>query len=237
MGPLRQNPIQRTVRSVQCSYVCAVHCVQLLNTILHRTDLIIFPFALQTITTAPMMSIWGKGGMRSLAFSSVRAPRGLSLPGRRLTVLCPATFWTVYWHHALCNFSQEIRLSTSSLCTASNTNFLSKSCPRRLIWCWLLTNTAVPSAVTNFRCYKLIAKVSKLKNSGMDNFICHQYGERFAILNTENIKICVWITKLEATKNAICLFFFNICRKFEVLISQGSVATCLKWGEYCHPCL
>jgi len=28
-----------------------------LHTILHRTDLIIFPLTLQTITTAPMMSI------------------------------------------------------------------------------------------------------------------------------------------------------------------------------------
>ena len=47
MGPVRQNPIQRTVRSV---HVCAVHWVQvLLHTILHRTDLIIFPLALQTI--------------------------------------------------------------------------------------------------------------------------------------------------------------------------------------------
>ena len=59
MGPVRQNPIQRTVSSV---HVCAVHCVQLLHTMLHRTDLIIFPLALQTITIAPMMSIWGKGG-------------------------------------------------------------------------------------------------------------------------------------------------------------------------------
>jgi len=42
--------------------MCAVHCVELLHTILHRTDLIIIPLALQTITTAPMMSIWGKGG-------------------------------------------------------------------------------------------------------------------------------------------------------------------------------
>ena len=41
--------------------MCAVHCVQLLHTLLHRTDLIIFPLALQTITIAPMMSIWGKG--------------------------------------------------------------------------------------------------------------------------------------------------------------------------------
>ena len=26
----------------------------------------------------------------------------------------------------------------------------------------------------------------------------------------------------------------NICRKFEILISQGSVATCLRCGDYCH---
>ena len=51
---VRQNPIQRTVRSV---HVCALHCAQLLHTILHRTDLIIFPLTLQTITIAPMMSI------------------------------------------------------------------------------------------------------------------------------------------------------------------------------------
>jgi len=44
-----------------CSYVCAVYCVHLLHTILHRTDLIIFPLALQTIITALMMSICGKG--------------------------------------------------------------------------------------------------------------------------------------------------------------------------------
>jgi len=29
-------------------------------------------------------------------------------------------------------------------------------------------------------------------------------------------------------KNALCVFF-HICRKFEFLISQGSVATCLRW--------
>jgi len=57
MGPVRQNPIQRTVRSV---HVCASHCAQLYHTIVHRTDLIIFPLTLQTITVAPMMSIWGK---------------------------------------------------------------------------------------------------------------------------------------------------------------------------------
>ena len=44
-----------------CSYVCASHCAKSLHTILHRTDLIVFPLTLQTITTSPMMSIWGKG--------------------------------------------------------------------------------------------------------------------------------------------------------------------------------
>ena len=39
--------------------------------------------------------------------------------------------------------------------------FLSKSCPRRWIPCWLLTDTAVASVVTNFRCHKLVAKVIK----------------------------------------------------------------------------
>jgi len=61
MGPVRQNPIHRTVRSVHMCVHCALHCAQLLHTILHRTDLITFPLTLQTITTAPMMSIWGKG--------------------------------------------------------------------------------------------------------------------------------------------------------------------------------
>jgi len=52
MRPVKQNPFQKTV----------VHCAQLLCTILHRTDLIIFPLTLQTITIAPLMAIWGKGG-------------------------------------------------------------------------------------------------------------------------------------------------------------------------------
>ena len=34
----------------------------------------------------------------------------------------------------------------------------------------------------------------------MENFICNQYGEKLAILNTENVKICGWITKLQQQK-------------------------------------
>ena len=43
--------------------------------------------------------------------------------------------------------------------------------------------------------------------------------------------------KVRGDKNAICLHFLphmlNICRKFEFLIFQGKVATCLRWGGQC----
>ena len=52
MGPVRQNQIQRTVRSV---HVCV--CIALCTTVAHnigqnRTELIIFPLTLQTTTIA-----------------------------------------------------------------------------------------------------------------------------------------------------------------------------------------
>jgi len=78
-----------------------------------------------------------------------------------------------------------------------------------LIPCWLLTNTAVVSAVTNFRYHKLIVKVNKEKYSDMENFIWNQHGKRLTIWNTENIKICGEITK-RRVKNAICF----LCLQF-----------------------
>jgi len=64
-----------------CSYVCALHCAQLVHTILHRTDLIIFPLALQTITIAPMMSM-----REGENFGEVRL-RGLGVAGLKI---CPS---------------------------------------------------------------------------------------------------------------------------------------------------
>ena len=55
----------------------------------------------------------------------------------------------------------------------------------------------------------------------MENSIYNPYGERFAILNNKNVK-----TKL--LKMQFVCIFFHICRKFEFLISQGSVATFLR---------
>ena len=45
----------------------------------------------------------------------------------------------------------------------------------------------------------------------MENFIPNQYGEKLAILSTENIKIYASITKLKATKMQLVCIFFHIC--------------------------
>ena len=62
MGPVRQNPIQRTVSLFIC--VCVALCTIVAHNIAQNRPHS-FPLTLQTITTIPMMSIWGKGGQRS----------------------------------------------------------------------------------------------------------------------------------------------------------------------------
>ena len=134
-----------------------------------------------------------------------------------------------------CPAFQEICQSTCLLCTPLNTNFLLKSCAHRWVPCWLLTNTAVTSAVTNFRCPKLIAKINNQKNSDMANFICNLYGERHPIFKHRKCQN-LW-TKLKAIRMQCACIFFHIgwyLQKIEFLISQGIVATCLRWGERCH---
>ena len=142
--------------------------------------------------------------------------------------LSPATFLT-----ALFSVSQEICLSTSLLCTLSITNFLLKSCSRRWIPCWLLTNTAVTSAVTNFRCHKLTAKVNNRKYSDMKILFAISMGKGTPCFKHQKYQSCGRITKL--TQYA-CIFFHmgEYLQKFEFLISQGIVATCLRWNGRCH---
>ena len=58
--------------------------------------------------------------------------------------------------HSQCtNFNSSARVTVYAECIYV---FLSKSCPRRWMPCWLLTNTAVTSAVATFRCHRLIVK-------------------------------------------------------------------------------
>ena len=52
-----------------CSYVCAVHCVQLLHTILHRTDLIIFPLASRQSPLLRWCLFEGKGCQSEALFA------------------------------------------------------------------------------------------------------------------------------------------------------------------------
>jgi len=95
-------------------------------------------------------------------FSSVRALRGLPLPGRLWTVPVSRNFLNSLLTPCFVQlFSENSSINLFALYSFKYKLFLSKSCARRWIPCWLLTNTAVTSAVTNFRCHKLIAKVNK----------------------------------------------------------------------------
>ena len=65
----------------------------------------------------------------------------------------------------------------------------------------------------------------------MENFICNQMGENSHYKHRKYQNL--WINnKVRGDKNAICLhcvpYMLNIFRKFEFLISQGNIATCLR---------
>jgi len=94
-----------------------------------------------TIGRTKSVADCGNFWRRRLAFSSGRALCGLPWPP--VHCACVPQLFEQLINTTLCQVSQEIRQSTSSLCTLSNTNFESQSCPRRLISCWLLSNTAV----------------------------------------------------------------------------------------------
>ena len=79
--------------------------------------------------------------------------------------------------------------------------------------------------------------VNNQKNSDMKKFICNQYGENTPCLSTKNVNICGRITRLEAIRMQYLAFSSisaEYLQKFEFLISQGIVATCLRSGGRCH---
>ena len=67
MGPVRQNPIQRSVSLFIC--VCIALCTIVAHNIAQNRPDSFPPLTLQTITTAQMMSIWGKGDDMTGKFS------------------------------------------------------------------------------------------------------------------------------------------------------------------------
>ena len=88
-----------------------------------------------------------------------------------------------------------------------------------------------------FPVWHIDCNVKHVKEQWHGKFYLQSVWRKLVILNTDNIKICGWITKLQAIKmQFVCIFSYllNICRKFEFLISQGSVATCLRWGGHCR---
>jgi len=93
----------------------------------------------------------------------------------------------------------------------------------------LLTNTAVTSAVTSFRCHNIDRKSKQVKDQRHGKFYLQSVWEKtryFKHLKYQNL----WTNNKEAIKMQFVCVFFHICGKFEFLISKGSVATCPRWG-------
>jgi len=112
----------------------------------------------RTKSVADCRNFWRRG----LAFSSVRALRSLPLPGRLSTVHVSRNYYnSLLTPRFIQLFSDNSSVNLFAAYPFKYKLFLSKSCPHHWIPCSLLTNTAVMSAVTNFWCHKLIAKVKK----------------------------------------------------------------------------
>ena len=79
-------------------------------------------------------------------------------------------------------------------------------------------------------------KSKQVKEQWHGKFYLQSLWGKLAILNTENIKIFGSVTKLEVTKMQVACIFFHICwiSAENLNFSQGSVATCLRWGGYCR---
>ena len=70
-------------------------------------------------------------------------------------------------HFKCTDFNSFMRVTVYAECIYV---FLSKSCPRRWIPCWLLTKTAVTSAVTNLWCHKFDRKSKQVKEQCHEKF-------------------------------------------------------------------
>ena len=77
----------------------------------------------------------------------------------------------------------------------------------------------------------------QVKEQWHGKFYLQSVWGKLAILNTENIKICGWITKSEVIKCTLFAFSFMSASDLQIikfLISEGGVATCLRWDGCCR---
>ena len=111
------------------------------------------------------------------------------------TMLCLAFFGKFVYQPLCCAFLQR------------QTLFLSKSCPRSWMSRWLLTNTAVTSAVTNFQSHRLIAKQTSKRTQWHRKFYLQSVREKTRYLRHVKYQNLWMNNKVRSDKNAICLHF------------------------------
>ena len=83
-------------------------------------------------------------------------------------------------------------------------------------------------------------KSKQVKEQWREKFYLHSIWGKTRYFKHRKYQHLRMNNNVRGDKNVICLHFLpymlNICRKFEFLISQGSVATCLRWGGQCCIC-
>jgi len=163
--------------------------------------------------------IRGNFWRRSLAFSSVRALRGLLLPARLSKVPVSRNFLNSLLTPCL------VQLFSGN----SSVNFCAVYSFKYKLFIKILSSSLNTMLIVDKHCCgKFLMPQIDCKSKWVKeqrHIFCNQYGERFAILNTENIKISGWITRLKTIKNAICLCFLPHLQKSWIFTARRSYAS------------
>ena len=139
-------------------------------------------------------------------------------------MLCPA-FLRKFICQPLCRVPLQIQTSYQNLVFGTEYH----------VDRWQTFQWHVTSAVTNFRCHKLIANVNNQKSSDTKNYLQRVWGKTSHSKHWKYQNL--WMNnKIRGECNMLAFFSVSAeyLQKFEILISQGIVATWLRWGGLCH---
>jgi len=160
-------------------------------------------------------------------FSSVRALRGLPLHGRLAIVPVSRNFF---------NSFVQLFSGNSSVNLFAVYPFKQKLCQNLVVIdSPLNTMLTVDKHCSDVCCDEFpvphIGRKSKqVREQWYGKFYLQSVWGKTRYYKHRKYQICGWIRKLETIKMQFVCVFFHICRKFEFLISQGSVATRLRWS-------
>ena len=141
-----------------CSYVCASHCAQLWRTILHRTDLIVFPLTLQK------QQQWNGDLQHGMS-------RWLCISYTTLKTTSVIAFYCVIWHIIKCTIQwiqKKLLLESTYSVTTFHTTSNSLTYPVRNLILTTLTGYPGNSSEPEYP-FRALSSIDKLKCGLMPN--------------------------------------------------------------------